>query len=140
MERCCRAKQGRRVKSHFELQLTLSGLLLHFCWADCECLCSGDRGYTSSDGEALSSEARKQKRRRFEQRRAQHYNMKNALQQGRQLAQQELGDEVEDDYDDKDENHEQRNVVSTNRVGSLRQQARQRLDQQNQRNGKACVG
>jgi len=118
----------------------LCGLLHHFCWADCACLCSGDRGYTSSDGEALSSEARKQKRRRFEQRRAQHYNMKNALQQGRQLAQQELGNEVEDDYDDKDENHEQRNVVSTNRVGSLRQQARQRLDQQNQRNGKACVG
>ena len=93
------------------------------------CTCSGDRGYTSSDGEALSSAARTQKRRRFEQRRRQHYDMKTALMQGRQLAQQEL----EDDYDDKGNSHEQRNVVSTNRVGSLRQQARLRADQQSQR-------
>jgi hypothetical protein len=96
------------------------------------CVCSGDRGYTSSDGEALSSEARTMKRRRFEQRRRQHYNMKAALRQGRQLAQQELKDDYDDDEDD--ECHEQRNVVSTNRVGSLRQQARQR-DQPGQGQG-----
>lgn len=94
-------------------------------------MCSGDRGYTSSDGEALSSEARTMKKRRFEQRRRQHYDMKSALRQGRQLAQQELKGE-KDDYHDKDTGHEQRDVVSTNRIGSLRQQARQR-DQQSQR-------
>ncbi len=100
-------------------------------------MCSGDRGgYTSSDGEALSSAARTQKRRRFEQRRRQHYDMKSALRQGRELAQQEL----EDDYDDKNRSHEQRNVVSTNRVGSARQQARHRADQQSQRQDKGSAG
>ncbi len=62
--------------------------------------------------------------------------MKSALTQGRQLAQQEL----EDDYNDKDRSHEQRNVVSTNRVGSLRQQARQKADQQSQRHEKGSTG
>lgn len=62
--------------------------------------------------------------------------MKSVLRQGRELAQQEL----EDDYDDKDRSHEQRNVVSTNRVGSLRQQARQRADQQNQPHDKGIAG
>lgn len=76
------------------------------------------------------------KRRRFEQRRRQHYDMKNALRQGRELAQHELEDEFDDD---KDFSHEQRNVVSTNRVGSLRQQAQQR-DQQNQRQDRASAG
>lgn len=37
-------------------------------------------GYTSSDGEGLTSEAKSLKRRRFEQHRKQHYNMKAALQ------------------------------------------------------------
>lgn len=41
---------------------------------------SGDRGgYTSSDGEGLTSQEKSIKRRRFEQRRKQHYNMKEAL-------------------------------------------------------------
>lgn len=41
---------------------------------------SGDRGgYTSSDGEGLTSQEKSLKRRRFEQRRKQHYNMKEAL-------------------------------------------------------------
>ena len=62
--------------------------------------------------------------------------MKSALTQGRQLAQQEL----EDDYHDKDRSHEQRNVVSTNRVGSLRQQARLKADQQSQRHEKGSSG
>ena len=37
-------------------------------------------GYTSSDGEGLTSEAKSLKRRRFEQHRKQHYNMRAALQ------------------------------------------------------------
>jgi hypothetical protein len=41
---------------------------------------SGDRGgYTSSDGEGLSSQEKNLKRKRFEQHRKQHYNMKDAL-------------------------------------------------------------
>ncbi|EIE25937.1 hypothetical protein COCSUDRAFT_64907 [Coccomyxa subellipsoidea C-169] len=47
-------------------------------------------GYTSSDGEGLTSEAKSLKRRRFEQHRKQHYNMKAALQTGKKLAEQDL--------------------------------------------------
>lgn len=38
-------------------------------------------GYTSSDGEGLTSEAKSLKRRRFEQHRKQHYNMRAALEE-----------------------------------------------------------
>ncbi|KAK9915909.1 hypothetical protein WJX75_005872 [Coccomyxa subellipsoidea] len=47
-------------------------------------------GYTSSDGEGLTSEAKSLKRRRFEQHRKQHYNMRAALQTGKKLAEQDL--------------------------------------------------
>ncbi|BDA44181.1 hypothetical protein COCOBI_05-3650 [Coccomyxa sp. Obi] len=47
-------------------------------------------GYTSSDGEGLTSEAKSLKRRRFEQHRKQHYNMRAALRTGKKLAEQDL--------------------------------------------------